>query len=133
MNLLSLMTLLIIPLIASVAIALFIEGEVAIRRVAKAISGLLFVYSLFFILFLDPANGTYQVTQEILNAGKLWLQPLGISFSLALDGVSLVMVVLTTFITFLAMVLLIYTQRVVSLFRSNRIFSCLFNVLAPSL
>ena len=104
MNLLSLMTLLIIPLIASVAIALFIEGEVAIRRVAKAISGLLFVYSLFFILFLDPANGTYQVTQEILNAGKLWLQPLGISFSLALDGVSLVMVVLTTFITFLAII-----------------------------
>jgi len=104
MNLLSLMTLLIIPLVASVAIALFADGEVAIRRVAKFIAGIHFVYSLFFILYLNPNNGTSQVVQEMLNAGKTWINPLGISFSLALDGVSMGMVVLTTFITLLAII-----------------------------
>lgn len=104
MNLLSLLILLIIPLIASLAIALFVDSEAAIRRVAKLVAFLHFVYAMFFILYLDPAAGTSQVVQEMLNDGKLWLQPIGVSFSLAIDGVSLVMVILTAFITLMAII-----------------------------
>lgn len=104
MNLLSLLTLLIIPLIASGVIILFIRGEKNIRRVSKLVAFFHFVYSMFFILYLDPAAGTSQVVQEMLNDGKVWIDSLGISFSLAVDGVSLVMVILTTFITLMAII-----------------------------
>lgn len=104
MNLLSLLILLIIPLIAALSIVLFFEKESTIRRVSKLVAFLHFIYALFFILYLDPAAGTSQVVQEILNDGKLWINSIGISFSLAIDGVSLVMVILTVFITLMAII-----------------------------
>lgn len=104
MNLLSLMTLLLIPLVAAIVIPLFIEGEVAIRRLSKMVAGFHLIYALFFVLYLNPSDGAYQVVQEMLNDGQVWINSLGISFSLAIDGVSLVMVVLTSLITFLAII-----------------------------
>lgn len=104
MNLLSLLILLIIPLIAALSIVFFFEKESTIRRVSKLVAFLHFIYALFFILYLDPAAGTSQVVQEILNDGKLWINSIGISFSLAIDGVSLVMVILTVFITLMAII-----------------------------
>ena len=104
MNLLSLLILLMIPLAASLVVVLFFDKESTIRRVSKLIAFLHFVYAMFFILYLDSAAGTSQVVQEMLNDGKLWLQPIGVSFSLAIDGVSLVMVILTTFITLMALI-----------------------------
>jgi NADH-quinone oxidoreductase subunit M len=104
MNLLSLMTLLMIPLVTAIVIALFIEGDVATRRFAKIVAVAHFVYSLFFLLYLNPSDGTYQVVQEMLNDGQIWISSLGISFSLAVDGVSLVMVILTSLITLLAII-----------------------------
>ncbi len=99
MNLLSLLILLIIPLISALSIVLFFDKESTIRRASKLLAFLHFVYSIFFILYLDPTVGTSQVVQEIE-----WLRPIGINFSLAIDGVSLVMVILTTFITLMAII-----------------------------
>lgn len=103
MDILSLSTLLIIPLIASIAVW-FMPTEAKIRRFSKGIAGAHFVYSLLFLLFSNPDNGGYQIAQEVTFWGGKWIEPLGISFSLAIDGISLVLVLLTTFTVLMALI-----------------------------
>lgn len=104
MNILSLSTLLIIPLVAAVVVW-FLPNDTKVRRFSKGIASVHFVYSLVFLLFSNPDNGGYQITQEIVASnGARWLEPLGISFSLAMDGISLVLVLLTTFMVLMALI-----------------------------
>lgn len=104
MEFMSLTILLILPLIGTLIIAgpWFPNHEVKIRRFAKGFAGFTFIYSLFFLIFFDPANKGYQFSQEILFSGKKWIEPIGAGFSLAVDGISILLVVLTTFIVLLA-------------------------------
>jgi len=99
MSLLSLTILVLAPLIAAIIIGgpWFPNHEVAIRRFAKGYAGFLFIYSLFFLIFFNPAQSGYQFS-ESFN----WIQPIGIKFSLGLDGLSLILVILTTFLVLLA-------------------------------
>ncbi|HBH19326.1 MAG TPA: hypothetical protein DDX14_10430, partial [Cyanobacteria bacterium UBA9579] len=99
MNFLSLTILVLAPLVGALIIVgpWFPNHEVAIRRFAKGFAGFLFFYSLFFLLFFNPTQHGYQFI-ETFN----WIKPLGADFSLALDGLSLILVVLTTFLVLLA-------------------------------
>src|SRR3989339_1798807 len=99
MNLLSLTILVFAPLVAAFIIGgpWFPNHEVAIRRFAKGYAGFLFIYSLFFLVFFNPTQSGYQFL-ESFN----WIQPIGIKFSLGLDGLSLILVILTTFLVLLA-------------------------------
>ena len=104
MNLLSLMTLLLFPLIASLVVGFLIHGEIAIRRMSKIFALGHLVYASLFLFFINPSDGAYQVVQEMLNDGKIWIDTLGISFSLAIDGISLVLILLTCILTLLAII-----------------------------
>jgi NADH-quinone oxidoreductase subunit M len=101
MELLSLILLVLLPTIGSIAIfsPWFPQNEVKIRRFAKAWAGLVFVYSLFFIAAFNPAQNGFQFEKSYS-----WISPLGINFSFAVDGISITMVVLTTFLVLLAVI-----------------------------
>lgn len=104
MNLLSLMTLLLFPLITSIVVGFLTHGEVATRRLSKILALGHLVYASLFLCFINPIDGTYQMVQEVLNDGKIWIDTLGISFSLAIDGISLVLILLTCFLTLLSII-----------------------------
>lgn len=101
MNLISLYLLVFSPLIAAITIICpwFPNHEVAIRRFAKTFSGILFIYSLLLLVCFNPSFTGYQLVQE-----HSWIKPLGINLSLGIDGISAVLVVLTTFLVFLALI-----------------------------
>ncbi|MDD3149930.1 MAG: NuoM family protein [Candidatus Gastranaerophilales bacterium] len=102
---LSLNILLFLPLIFCVIIAgpWFPNHEVQIRRTAKAFASLLFVYSIFFVALFDFTKIGYQLIETIEFAnGQRWFEPIGASFELGIDGLSLILVVLTSFIVLLA-------------------------------
>ncbi len=96
---LSLSILVFSPSVAALIIGgpWFPNHEVKIRRFAKGFAGILFIYSLLFLAFFNPFQEGYQYVETIR-----WIPPLGINYSLAVDGISLILVVLTTFLILLA-------------------------------
>jgi NADH-quinone oxidoreductase subunit M len=100
-QLLSPIALVMLPLLASIAILcpLFPNNEVKIRRFAKGFGCLLFIYSLLFVVFFDNSVKGYQFVQSYE-----WIKPLGINFSFGIDGLSLIMVILTTFLVLMALI-----------------------------
>ena len=103
---LSLIFLVFSPLIAFGVILspLFGDNEVFIRRFSKSFAMLHFLYTLLFLVFFDPTN--YGMSYEVeLKIGQLsWLKTLGITATFAVDALSLLLVVLTSFIFLLALV-----------------------------
>jgi NADH-quinone oxidoreductase subunit M len=99
MNLLSLTILVFAPLLGALIIGgpWFPNHEVAIRRFAKGFAGLLFIYSLCFLVFFNPAITGYQFVES-----THWIKSLGIDYSLGIDGLSITLVILTTFLVLLA-------------------------------
>ncbi|MCK5176419.1 MAG: hypothetical protein KAQ92_01715, partial [Candidatus Aenigmarchaeota archaeon] len=107
MELLSLTLLIFLPLIGASIIfgPWFPQNEVKIRRFAKGFAGFIFIYSLFFLAFFNPAVKGYQFEETLtLPGGKAWIEPLGVNFSLAVDGISIILIVLTTFLFLLALI-----------------------------
>lgn len=91
--------LLIIPLIGSILL-LFIKrtNEKIIKILSIAFSLITFLYSLYFFFVFDKHSLKYQFIENYQ-----WFNLLNISYLVAFDGISLLLVALTTFITPLAL------------------------------
>jgi len=101
MELLSLSFLIFLPLIGAGIIfgPWFPQNEVKIRRFAKGFAGFIFLYSLLFIAFFNPLRQGFQFEDTVP-----WIAPIGVNYSVAVDGISIIMVVLTTFLVLLALI-----------------------------
>ena len=93
-NLLSIITF--IPAIAAAILAMFLRGEdAAAQRNAKWVAliatSLTFVVSLFILFGFDPSETGFQFVEE-----RDWL--LGLKYKMGVDGISVLFVLLTTFI-----------------------------------
>src|SRR5688500_7562413 len=82
-------TLIFLPLLAAIAASL--SGRHA-GRIALAGSLITFAFSIFMLSLFDPQAGS----QFIEN--HWWVQSLGISYKVGLDGISLLLVLSTTFL-----------------------------------
>ncbi len=92
-NLLSIVTF--IPALAALILAVFLRGDdAAANRNAKWVAliatGLTFVVSLFILAQFDPADTGFQMVEE-----GAWL--LGMNYKMGVDGISVLFVMLTTF------------------------------------
>ena len=93
-NLLSLTTF--IPLLGAAILALFLRGNDAAAQknakwVAMATTVATFIVSLFILAGFDPANTGFQFVEE-----RPWL--LGMNYKMGVDGISVLFVMLTTFL-----------------------------------
>ncbi len=82
----------------------FKKNEVRIRRFSKGFASLHFLYSLMFLALFNPLKTDISYYKEITFFGKSWVSPLGLKMAFGLDGVSILMVVLTSFIFLLALI-----------------------------
>lgn len=93
-NLLSLTTF--IPLLGAVILAIFLRGDNAAAQgnakwVAMATTVATFVVSLFILFGFEPSNTEFQMVEE-----REWL--LGMNYKMGVDGISILFVMLTTFL-----------------------------------
>ena len=100
MSFLSLIWLIFAPLIVAVIIMFpqFPNHQVKVRRFAKWFASFHFIYALLFLTFFDSSLFGMSYEKELTFFGMSWLKSLGISAKFALDGMTLLLVVLTTFI-----------------------------------
>lgn len=107
MNFLSLIWLIFAPIIAAIIILFpkFPNHQVKIRRFAKTFASLHFIYALLFLVFFDPSMYGMSFEKELTFFGMSWLKNLGISAKFAVDGMTLLMVLMTTFIVLVTLVL----------------------------
>ena len=100
-KLISIPFLVFFPMIMSFFILspLFTNNEVSIRRFAKGIFGFIFLYSTFMLLMFDSAN---PFMNNIYFFGLDWIQSLGVKFAFKVDSISMLMVMLTSVIFFIA-------------------------------
>jgi len=106
MSFLSLIILVLAPSLAALFIANpWLTGDEAeTRKLSIGFSAAFFIYSLFFLFKYDFQQGGLQFVQNLRlpPEGSSWIQSMGINFSLGVDGISLILVVLTTFLVMLA-------------------------------
>jgi NADH-quinone oxidoreductase subunit M len=93
-QLLSIITFL--PLVAAVILALFMRGDDAAARqgakwLALFTTSATFVISLFVLFRFDPSNTGFQFVEE-----RPWI--LGLTYKMGVDGISILFVMLTTFL-----------------------------------
>jgi NADH-quinone oxidoreductase subunit M len=93
-QLLSIITFL--PLVAAVILALFMRGDDAAARqgakwLALFTTSATFVISLFILFRFDPSNTGFQFVEE-----REWI--LGLTYKMGVDGISILFVMLTTFL-----------------------------------
>ena len=92
-------SLVIVPLVGAGLVLLVGRGrDGAARHVAMATSLVTFALSLVMWARFDPASDAYQLVERYT-----WLPEFGISYHLGVDGISLLLVVLTTFLTPIAL------------------------------
>lgn len=93
--------LVFLPLIVSVILIspFFTQNEIIVRRFSKSFCVFYFLYALLLLTFFNPAN---PYVSEIHFFGLDWVQSLGIKFVFKIDIVSMVLVVLSSFIFMLA-------------------------------
>lgn len=98
MPILSLITFL--PTIAALAIALLIpkKHEAFAMKVATGAALVTFLLSLVPLFQYDPTDGGFQFVEQ-----TSWIAAYGISYKLGVDGVSLLLLVLTTLLAFLSL------------------------------
>ena len=93
-NILSIVTF--IPALAALILAVFLRGEdeaaqMNAKWVALLATGLTFLVSLFILAQFDPADTGFQMVEE-----REWL--MGLKYKMGVDGISVLFVMLTTFI-----------------------------------
>lgn len=71
----------------------FVPGEQLVRPLALCFSGILFLLSLGILLRFDPSSAQLQLAERFP-----WVSSLGISYFVGIDGISLWLVLLTTFL-----------------------------------
>jgi len=87
--------LLLIPLIGSLfLLSVPKTNESSIRVLGLIFSLAAFVLSLFLYFRFDPTNAGFQFTQKFI-----WIEKLNVSYFVGVDGLSLILVLLTTFLT----------------------------------
>ena len=98
-HLISIPLIIFLPMLMSFFIMspLFTNNEIAIRRFTKGFCGFHFLYSILALALFSPAN---PYTAQINFFGTDWIQALGIKFAFNIDSVSLILIVLTSFIFF---------------------------------
>lgn len=103
---LSIIALIFSPFAAAIFLfsPFFKNNEVRIRRFSKGFASLHLLYSLLFLTFFNPLNDNISYFKEITFFGTSWIEPLGFKMAFGLDGISLLMVVLTSFIFLLALI-----------------------------
>jgi NADH-quinone oxidoreductase subunit M len=91
-----LLTSLVVVPVAGAALVLLLarRRQAAARQVAMAASLVTFALSLVMWAAFDPASDAYQLVERYT-----WLPEFGVSYHLGVDGISLLLVVLTTFLT----------------------------------
>lgn len=106
LHILSLSVLIFAPAIFGLILAgpWFSNDPIIIRRAAKGFGWALFIYSLLFLVAFDPQSGL-QFVEEWRWPGTQypWIQALGINYIVGMDGVSIPLVILTTFITLMSL------------------------------
>lgn len=105
MSFLSLIWLIFAPIIAAIVIMFprFPNHQVLVRRFAKWFATFHFVYALLFLAFFDTSLFGMSYEKELTFFGMSWLKSLGISAKFAVDGIALLLVVLTTFIVLITL------------------------------
>lgn len=105
MSFLSLIWLIFAPVIIALIIMFprFPNHQVKIRRFAKWFAGLHFVYALLFLAFFDSSLFGMSYEKELTFFGISWLKSLGISAKFGVDGIALLLVVLTTLIVLITL------------------------------
>ncbi len=92
--------LLMVPLIGSVLLLFFNKNkENLIRYFGVFISAVTFIISLIIYFGFDPENSGFQFVHKFN-----WIENLNISYHIGIDGMSLLLVLLTTFITPLTLI-----------------------------
>lgn len=106
MQFLSIIVLIFSPLVAAGLLfsPFFKKNEVRIRRFSKGFASLHLLYSLLFFVFFNPLNEGISYYKEITFFGSSWIQPLGFKMAFGMDGISLLMVILTSFVFLLALI-----------------------------
>lgn len=106
MQYLSIIILIFSPLVAASLLfcSIFKDNEVRIRRFSKGFASLHLLYTLLFLAFFNPLNENISFYKEIKFFDTSWIQPLGFKMSFGLDGISLLMIILTSFIFLLALI-----------------------------
>lgn len=91
--------ILLLPLVGAVTIAfLNPQSKTVIKTVGIAFSLVAFVVSVVVFLKFDATNGAMQFVEK-----HTWIPSLDVSYHLGIDGISLLLVVLTTFLTPIAL------------------------------
>src|SRR3990172_4008676 len=94
MNMPILSLVIFLPLLAAFFIALVPREQTKlIRRIALVSTLLTFLFSLYLYFNFDSGTDAYQFLEQ-----KSWIKSLGITYYLGLDGISLFLVLLTTFL-----------------------------------
>src|SRR6185295_14774745 len=95
-----LLTLLVIVPLAGAALVAMVskEREGLIHRVALAASLIVFVLTLVLWARFDPASADFQFVER-----HAWIPAFGIEYFVGVDGISLFLIVLTAFLTPLAL------------------------------
>ncbi len=83
---------LLVPLVGAIVVGLLTESDDSARWVALGTSVIAFVTSLWLLVGFDPAGGVQAVDS------LAWIPSIGSSLTLGVDGISLVLVLLTTFL-----------------------------------
>ena len=94
---------LLLPLLFSVIIAtpLIKNSAVLIRRLSKTFASIIFFYSMFLLYIFKPEIAEYQFVETLQIP---LLQKFGANFSIAIDGISIVLIILAAFIFLLALI-----------------------------
>src|SRR5262245_48090635 len=94
-------SLIALPILGSLAL-LFVrddeQSEGVIRRVALIVAGLVFAETLLLWARFDPSSADFQFVER-----HAWIPAFGISYAVGVDGISLLLIVLTAFLTPIAM------------------------------
>src|SRR5574344_673850 len=106
MKFLSILFLIFSPILAGVLLYTrpFKHNPVLIRRFSKTFGSLHFLYTLCFLAFFNLNFDGISYYKELKFFGESWAAPLGLKFAFGMDGLSLLMVVLTTFIVLMALI-----------------------------
>lgn len=107
LNFQSLIFLILSPLLAALIVIcpLFPNSETFIRRFSKWFSLAHFIYALSFFVLFQSQNPMLEIEQEMQIFGNHWLDSIGVSALFNMDTLSLTMVLLTSFIFFIAFVM----------------------------
>lgn len=89
-----------LPIVGAIPVLLAGTGRPNMARwLALLVAVLTFVVSLFLLVQYDPANSAMQLVEN-----HLWIASLGVHYGLAVDGISVALIVLTTFVSILVIV-----------------------------